>query len=153
MNNIDYRFYDPDMREMHSMKGYDNGKITFEITEPSVIAQNNDIFPIKDVILMQYTGFRDKNGRKIYDGDILKSTFDKIEIKYHDGCFWIYDSDGYAYTIEIIDEAIDGNKIKHINIIKQVINAVTKLTEKENIYDNLSEGEKDIINKFKELYK
>ena len=100
MNNIDYRFYNPDMREMHSMKGYDNGKITFEITEPSVIAQNNDIFPIKDIILMQYTGFRDKNGRKIYDGDILKSTFDKIEIKYHDGCFWTYDSDGYAYTIE-----------------------------------------------------
>ena len=62
---LDYRFYDPDMREMHSMKGYDNGKITCEITEPSVIAQNNDIFPIKDVILMQYTGYRDKNGRKI----------------------------------------------------------------------------------------
>ena len=64
---FDYRFYDSDMREMHSMKGYDNGKITCEITEPSVIAQNNDIFPIKDVILMQYTGYRDKNGRKIYE--------------------------------------------------------------------------------------
>ena len=62
-------------------------------------------------------------------------------------------NDSLKSTIEIIDEAIDGNKIKHINIIKQVINAVTKLTEKENIYDNLSEGEKDIINKFKELYK
>ena len=62
-------------------------------------------------------------------------------------------NDGLKSTIEIIDEAIDGNKIKHINIIKQVINAVTKLTEKENIYDNLSEGEKNIMNKFKELYK
>ena len=62
-------------------------------------------------------------------------------------------NDDLKSTIEIIDEAIDGNKIKHINIIKQVVNAVTELTEKENIYDNLSEGEKDIINKFKELYK
>ena len=62
-------------------------------------------------------------------------------------------NDSLKSTIEIIDEAIDRNKIKHINIIKQVINGVTKLTEKENIYDNLSEGEKDIINKFKELYK
>ena len=52
---IDYRFYDPDMREMHSMKGYDNGEITLAITEPSVIAQNNDIFLLKDVILMQYS--------------------------------------------------------------------------------------------------
>ena len=62
-------------------------------------------------------------------------------------------NDGLKSTIEIIDEAIDGNKIKHINIIKQVISGVTKLTEKENIYDNLSQDEKDILNKFKELYK
>ena len=55
--------------------------------------------------------------------------------------------------IEIIDKAIDGNKTKHINIIKQVINGVTELTKKENIYDNLTEDEKDIMNKFKELYK
>ena len=62
-------------------------------------------------------------------------------------------NDGLKSTIEIIDEAIDGNKIKHINIIKQVLSAANKLNEKENIYDNLSEDEKDIMNKFKELYK
>ena len=62
-------------------------------------------------------------------------------------------NDSLKSTIEIIDEAIDGNKAKHINIIKQTINAVNKLVEKENIYNNLSEEEKDIMNKFKELYK
>lgn len=62
-------------------------------------------------------------------------------------------NDGLKSTIEIVDEAIDGNKIKHINVIKQVINGVTELTKKENIYDNLTEDEKDIMNKFKELYK
>ena len=62
-------------------------------------------------------------------------------------------NDGLKSTIEIIDEAIDGNKIKHINIIKQVLSAANKLNEKENIYDNLSEDEKNIMNKFKELYK
>ena len=62
-------------------------------------------------------------------------------------------NDSLKSTIEIIDEAIDGNKAKHINIIKQTINAVNKLVEKENIYNNLSEQEKDIMNKFKELYK
>ena len=62
-------------------------------------------------------------------------------------------NDSLKSTIEIIDEAIDGNKAKHINIIKQTINAVNKLAEKENIYDNLSDQEKDIMNKFKELYK
>ena len=62
-------------------------------------------------------------------------------------------NDSLKSIIEIIDEAIDGNKAKHINIIKQTINAVNKLAEKENIYDNLSEQEKDMMNKFKELYK
>ena len=103
---IDYRFYDPDMREMHSMKGYDNGKITFEITEPSVIAQNNDIFPIKDVILMQYTGYRDKNGRKIYEGDVLQRRDNKISISYEDGCFMANYSDGSKVSILDIKNAI-----------------------------------------------
>lgn len=62
-------------------------------------------------------------------------------------------NDDLKNTIEIIDEAIDENKMKHINIIKRTINAVTKLTEKENAYNNLTEDEKDIMNKFKELYK
>ena len=62
-------------------------------------------------------------------------------------------NDDLKSTIEIIDEEIDGNKIKHINIIKQVLSAANKLNEKENIYDNLSEDEKNIMNKFKELYK
>ena len=103
---IDYRFYDPDMREMHSMKGYDNGKITSEITEPSVVAQNNDIFPIKDIILMQYTGYRDKNGRKIYEGDILQRRDNKISISYEDGCFMANYSDGSKVSILDIKHSI-----------------------------------------------
>lgn len=62
-------------------------------------------------------------------------------------------NDDLKNTIEIIDEAIGENKMKHINIIKRTINAVTKLTEKENAYNNLTDEEKDIMNKFKELYK
>ena len=62
-------------------------------------------------------------------------------------------NDSLKSTIEIIDEATDRNKMKHINIITQTIDAVNKLAEKENVYDNLSEREKDMINKFKELYK
>lgn len=56
-------------------------------------------------------------------------------------------------TIEIVDTACDANKLKHLNLINIVISAANKLNEKENIYDNLSEQEKDMMNKFKELYK
>ena len=56
-------------------------------------------------------------------------------------------------TIQIVDTASDTNKFKHLDLINIVINAATKLIEKENIYDSLSDEEKDIINKFKKLYK
>ena len=62
-------------------------------------------------------------------------------------------NDSLKSTIEIIDEAIDRNKMKHINIITQTIDAVNKLAEKENVYDSLSEQEKDMMNKFKGLLK
>ena len=46
-------------------------------------------------------------------------------------------------TMEIVDTASDTNKFKHFDLINIVINAVNELTEKENIYNNLSEDEGD----------
>ena len=56
-------------------------------------------------------------------------------------------------TIEVIDVAVEKNKLRHLDLIVKVINGINELNEKENIYDNLSEEEKDMMNKFKELYK
>ena len=42
-------------------------------------------FSLDDAILMEYIGMNDKNGEKIYDGDIVKTLSGKIgQIAYHD---------------------------------------------------------------------
>ena len=71
---IKFRVWDVENKEMLEVQELDfeptfyGGRIAIR---PD---QYNDYFYTEDMILMQYTGLKDKNGKEIYEGDIVKIT-------------------------------------------------------------------------------
>lgn len=46
---------------------------------------------LADIELMQYTGLTDRQGKEIYEGDIVKSETDTFHgaVFFENGCFWV----------------------------------------------------------------
>ena len=68
MREIKFRAWDNDEKEMLQV-----GQIYFNsgsFWTPTSAPQTRD-YLVRDVTLMQYTGLKDKNGKEVYEGDIL----------------------------------------------------------------------------------
>ena len=74
MREIKFRFWDKKRKYMYEVASlhFTRNKVMSHI-KPGLGGHVRDL-DSNDIILMQYTGLKDKNGKEIYEGDIVKST-------------------------------------------------------------------------------
>lgn len=160
MRDIKFRVWDKKSKKMRQLINmvFNTGFMT-ERNDNSIKliwAKGYDCIEQKDIMvqrengfeLMQYTGLKDKNGKEIYEGDIVKAYFKKGAWKYNDKNYFGYKSGKVQYCVDGFILYIENYKEK-IYPLSSFGNNNGNINELEvigNIYDNpdlLEKGAKD----------
>lgn len=119
MREIKFRAWDSVQEVMLPVENIDfrNDLITLNEDDNSL----TDTFEM--ITLMQYTGMKDKNGKEIYEGDIVGSLHMRAEVIFEDGSFRFKWLDKITKRVRKYNEPM----FKNTNIVFEVIG---------NIYEN-----------------
>ena len=86
-----------------------------------------------EIILMQYTGLKDKNGKEIYEGDTLNHYGVIWEVHFEEGCFMIKERlprDNPDGSTRPLSETLACNEYRHCEVIGNIYSNPELLKEK-----------------------
>lgn len=145
MRDIKFRVWDKETKHMHICGEDVHDTITFENETNKAYYYNlqngcGSLREDSDYILMQYTGLKDKNGKEIYEGDILLAPewFGSLE------CVCIYQQENIVNPIQGFGLYSYDSYFKKYNTLVES-DEWDEFEVIGNIYDNLElleEGEK-----------
>lgn len=80
---------------------------------------DGDIFKIKEVNMQQCTGLKDKNGKLIYEADIVKHGLHNCLVEWYKGGFWVngfingakWEMHQYHNTLEVIGNVYENEDL------------------------------------------
>ena len=114
---IKFRAWDIERREIFIPFSLSFQKTKGMVCRRKIKGSSNDIIEVPKVQLMQYTGLLDKNGKEIYEGDILRSDVHIVTV--------VYTDESASFDLETIKKGLMG--MAGVNSILEIIG---------NIYEN-----------------
>ncbi len=122
---IKFRAWDKAGKQMIELKG---------ILLLDVLEIDGTVWTKDKVEIMQFTGLKDKNGKEIYEGDIVTRVESKFEIKWNEeyGAFSLYrldlEDDGYFRHMQFFESETEleviGNIYEDCKLIGREINSL-----------------------------
>lgn len=118
--------------ELCTPRLFDSKRGYFGEDAPCVFCDEGNV-PIIPESIGQFTGLLDKNGKEIYEGDILSTdlAIPRCEVVFRNGCFALRLNDGHEDFYDIIspiDESVD--KTNYHTIIGSIHDHPELLNEK-----------------------
>lgn len=122
MREIKFRAWDKRKKkiiDVAKIQFYRNGNGNLSNCIASIQSLEKSYLPA-DIILLQFTGLLDKNGKEIYEGDIIKYTdaegkiFNKY-IVFRNGCF---EADSGEWHLKPLEKEIIGNVYENKELLK-----------------------------------